>query len=180
MENQITLLSTSKVCKIEEKVIEALKSIKEDILPYNKICITERTYIINTKLAQMGNACGYDVCVNKNHCGGDHQSEWLYDMVWYKENSDNMLIEVPLVLEMEWSRFDKDIKYDFEKLLLSNSELRVMIFQKDSRDEVQKIGNNLIDRIKIFENKNKADKYLLIGMDTTGDGAFYIKPYHGE
>jgi hypothetical protein len=177
MENQITFINTPIISQIEEAVIEALKSITEEILPYNKICITERTYIINTKLAQIGNAYGYDVCVNKNHCDGDHQREWLYDMVWYKENSDNMLIEVPFVLEMEWSNFDKEIKYDFEKLLISNSELRVMIFQKKSKDEVYRIINEMIDRINVFKNKNEADKYLLIGMDISGDGAFYIKFY---
>ena len=57
------------------------------------------------------------------------ENEWLCDLIWYRINTNNRLESVPVVLESEWSMDDYEIRYDFEKLLLANSPVKVMIFQ---------------------------------------------------
>ena len=67
--------------------------------------------------------------------------EWLFDLHWYteKDNDHYFPLKLPLVVECEWKhkRYgandanDKygEIKYDFQKLVVSNAELRLMIFE---------------------------------------------------
>lgn len=61
--------------------------------------------------------------------------EYLYDLTILQQNaSNNATIKDPfvnktiLVLESEWGN-QKEIIYDFQKLLMSNSEYKVMVFQ---------------------------------------------------
>lgn len=66
--------------------------------------------------------------------------EWLYDLIWYTEDNARGYSpkDFPLLVESEWRNKrsgDKTgdkrsgIKYDFQKLLLSNTGLRLMIFR---------------------------------------------------
>lgn len=58
------------------------------------------------------------------------EQEWLYDMVWYMTEGQDLnerLTSIPLVMECEWSTASGKIEEDFEKLLLANADLRVMV-----------------------------------------------------
>lgn len=75
--------------------------------------------------------------------------EWLYDMISYQfnhgKNNHYTLTELYLVMECEWggrryrAKDDKDsygeVKYDFQKLLVCNSPLKLMVFRKHGNDE---------------------------------------------
>ena len=93
--------------------------------------------------------------------------EWLYDLVWYEDDQKKFytIKKTLLTAESEWTyRRPKDtiddnygaIKYDFQKLLLSNAELKLMIFRvsgKTKQDIKQKL-------IKLYDYFNNAiDKY---------------------
>jgi hypothetical protein len=82
---------------------------------------------IKEDIGQLGKNHNFDVCTSG--CEGKFEGEWLYDLIWYKNNNNNRLETVPLVLESEWSMDDFQIRFDFEKLLVANSPLKVMIFQ---------------------------------------------------
>ncbi len=86
--------------------------------------------------------------------------EWLYDLLWYTEDNEEGYcpLDFPLIVESEWEkkrREDKTgdkhsaIKYDFQKLLLSNAGLRLMIFQISKEDELNHLSeyfNNAITK----------------------------------
>ena len=77
---------------------------------------------------------------DKAHISGH---EWLYDMVCYKyENEHYALNDTILVMESEWKgkrtasdgHDDNDpygeVKFDFQKLLLSNADIKLMVYRK--------------------------------------------------
>ncbi len=86
--------------------------------------------------------------------------EWLYDLLWYTEDSNEGYYptDFPLIVESEWEKRrteDKKgdphsgIKYDFQKLLLSNTGLRLMIFQISEEEELNHLSeyfNNAITK----------------------------------
>lgn len=93
--------------------------------------------------------------------------EWLYDLVWYEDDQDKFytIKKTLLTAESEWTyRRPKDnvddnygaIKYDFQKLLLSNAELKLMIFRVSGKTK-QDIKQKLIDLYNYFNNA--IDKY---------------------
>jgi hypothetical protein len=94
----------------------------------------------------------------------DVESEWMFDLVWYKNNKNGYLEKTVLVLESELSdRSSKGLLYDFKKLLLSNAELRVMIcFGYGNNNSPQ----NVNEIITLFEESVKAYKNIEIGSRT--------------
>ena len=93
--------------------------------------------------------------------------EWLYDLVWYKDdlNESYIMKNTLLVVESEWAyKRPKDkiddkygaIKYDFQKLLLSNAKLKLMIFRVSGKTK-QDIKQKLIELYNYFNNA--IDKY---------------------
>jgi hypothetical protein len=81
---------------------------------------------------------------------GKFEPEWLYDLIWYKNNSEVRLETVPLVLESEWAYDYYDIRFDFEKLLLANAPLKVMVFQDGGHDTTEVLFSKLIAGINEF------------------------------
>ena len=79
---------------------------------------------------------------------GSDWHEWLYDVTICKQDGEEIL-ESYLVLESEWKTDDVSINEDFQKLLLSNSKFKVMVF--DSRKD---IIPNMLGQIKKYKNAN--------------------------
>lgn len=104
--------------------------------------------------------------------------EWLYDLHWYREIVPTCykLSQMPLVAESEWEWIRNEerkknkkkkhkgddpygaVKYDFQKLLVANAELRLMIFKKRVREYAQR---NKKVKPKTAEKCNKdLDEYF--------------------
>ena len=117
--------------------IEQIKSVVSNA--YNSVCEskdycnTNYTETIKIALGDLGEDFGYKVCTSTKD--KIFNGEWLYDLVWYKENEEGFLLEVPLVVESEWDKNLKALKFDFEKLLLAKSPLKLMICQANETDE---------------------------------------------
>ncbi|WP_455088434.1 hypothetical protein [Porphyromonas endodontalis] len=111
----------------------------------------ERTTKLFEVLTLMGDEKGYKVYSHslsenfmkehKNEKGEPKfvNREWLYDLLWYTEDNNEGYcpIDFPLIVESEWGKRRKEdkngdpysgIKYDFQKLLLSNTGLKLMVF----------------------------------------------------
>ncbi|MFZ1073440.1 MAG: hypothetical protein WAO21_08385 [Verrucomicrobiia bacterium] len=89
---------------------------------------------------------------------------WLYDLVWYCNDSGNYLSEVYLVLESEWGLAQSAIKYDFEKLLLAKATFKVMVFQAYDKN-ISGIFNLLEHGIKVFQKRSVDETYILAGYN---------------
>ena len=93
-----------------------------------------------------------------------HGGGWMYDLVWYCNNENWYLEKTVLILESELSdRSTKGLKYDFEKLLLSNADLRLMICFGAGNYNYPK---NVNDLIALFEESIKVYKNIAIGSRT--------------
>jgi hypothetical protein len=107
---------------------------------------------------QLGYQWGYWVCPDANQMTG----AWLYDLSWYRDKNEE-LVEVPMVLESEWSRHWKDIRFDFEKLLQAKAGIKVMIFDEGQTD-LEDIWQNLLSSIRAFGKPEEDECYLLAGF----------------
>lgn len=103
------------------------------------------------------------------------EREWLYDIVWYQEDSENRLIRIPLIVESEWGGNYSGIKYDFEKLLVGNAERRLMICQSKA-SQVDNLFIKFKDAINAFE-EDYNDRFLIAILDSDTESIFYYKTF---
>jgi hypothetical protein len=119
------------------------------------------TFFLKEKLAILGESYNFQVSV-----GGfkdDYNSEWLFDLVWFKEEvigDNSRLIDIPLVVESEWGIKLQDIKYDFEKLLVSRAAIRLMICESSKINLASRI-EYFKDAVNMFKMSQKGDFYLI-------------------
>ncbi len=102
---------------------------------------------------------------------------WLYDLVWYKETNGH-LSEVYLVLESEWGKYRTQIKYDFEKLLLAKSTLKIMVFQTNNR-EIEDLFEFLEEGIRAFPLLQTPDETYLLMAFNNDTFKFDLRQYNG-
>ena len=113
---------------------------------------------------------------------GFKKAEWLYDLHWFEEKkkSHYQQTSLPLVVECEWDwlrKKDKSgdkysaIKWDFQKLLVANADLRVLIFQlrdKDGQDLNKKLDEYFTETITGYRNLPVGSKFLFVAFDKDG------------
>lgn len=143
-----------------DKIINALKSVPCNI-PQNE-GDTVWTRAVKQVLGDLGRNMGFQVCAGG--MGEEFESEWLYDLIWYSENDEGCLCSVPLVVESEWGRQYKEIKLDFEKLLLARSQRKVMIFQATGDVKIEYF-KKLRRGIDSFCAENISETYILACFD---------------
>lgn len=147
---------------IETALFEALQKVVESYanLPteYNNKRGTWITAKIKEQIGEVGALLGYAIA------SSIHGGEWLYDVVWYKNNSDNCLETVDLVLESESSTKEHALKYDFEKILISSAKYKVFVcFNEPNIDYPANVNR----RIYFFEKSVNACKNLVSGEKVT-------------
>jgi hypothetical protein len=141
---------------IESEIITALSKIPSKL--GNKERDSRWTYKIKDVIGAIGE--------NNNFAPGFEERfdiGWLYDLIWYRNNDKNQLEEVFLVLESEWSLEFKNIKYDFEKLLVANAEYKIIIFQSKAEDTLHGIFSDLEDGIRAYKYPSYGT-YILAGI----------------
>ena len=131
------------------------------------------TYHLKKRIAELGTRKGYKITVGG--FGDEFAGEWLYDLVWFVEDKNGDLTNVPLIVESEWDKKFSGIKFDFEKLLVGNAERRLMICQSSKKDmnELFSKFKNAIDKFQ--ENKN--DRFLFAVLNYDTDNEFYFRTY---
>ena len=132
----------------------------------------ESTQVVLTTLCELGNNLGY------TSRSTDYIGEWLYDACWHQYDTSNRLISVPMVAECEWKDFNA-IVYDFQKLLLARSAVRVMVYDSKYADV-----NQLCEYINAF-NGAQGDTYLLAAGQSHYKLIFtmrlcYFWPFYGD
>lgn len=92
-----------------------------------------------------------------NNCGSNTGHEWLFDVIWYEQDSDGKFLDLILAAESEWHGHDK-IKEDFEKLLVARAKYRVMICEYDNISSILSEMRLWIDSFKCTQ---VGDRFLL-------------------
>jgi len=132
---------------------------------------------IKEDIGSLGVAHGWTVC--SSGFERRFEPEWLYDLIWYRNDGQKHLEDVYLVLESEW-REDKDhyaVRYDFEKLLIAKATLKVMVFQAWDVD-IAELFEFLERGIRAFKKGSADETYLLVGFNNNRD-AFDVRQIRG-
>jgi hypothetical protein len=160
--------------EIAKAIIKSFDSLPERLRAKNTKGDGAWTVQLKDDIGTLGEKHGWAVCAGgfKDRFDGG----WLYDLVWYRNNEKGHLVEVYLVLESEWGN-NTHIKYDFEKLHLAKSALKVMVFQTRSW-KIEKLFEFLVEGIRAWPKQSTDETYLLIAynIDT---GNFDIRQFDG-
>lgn len=130
----------------------------------------EWTRLLKEKLGRLGEE-KYNCKICASGFKDDFDSEWLYDLMWYKEVNDvkgPRLSDVPLVVESEWDKRFDSIRYDFEKLLLANARHRLFVCYVYEENQ----GNMFEyfrDAVDLYELNKVGDRYLIAILDYETD-----------
>jgi hypothetical protein len=159
----------SQLAHPETEIISAISSVPATILPGKGDGIW--TTAIKRSLITLGRTKGYDVCASgfPNECHG----EWLFDLIWYRNEPQEHLREIGLIMESELSIDPLKIKYDFEKLLAAKAPIKVMVFQ-DYQNNLPTLWSLLETGIRNFQTRPANEKYILAGYENAKD-AFSFK-----
>ncbi|MXZ00003.1 hypothetical protein F4Y93_04905 [Candidatus Poribacteria bacterium] len=99
--------------------------------------------------------------------------EFLYDVCFFVTGGrdpqgyftrQTPLKQALLVLECEWNQDNKEMLYDFSKLLLARSKLRAFVFYTDSSEKFDSTLEAVKALIDAFEQGAKSDRYLICGI----------------
>ena len=153
------------------EIVAAFRELEQELLKCpNQIphTSTEWTRLVLTILCDLGRRLGYMAGAKNNGF------EWLYDVTWCQFDSSKRLISVPMVGESEWGKLE-EIEYDFQKLLLARSAVRVMVCHtKQINGGAEGVGNLLCEHVGAF-NGAWGDTYLLIAYVDDSKTVFKFK-----
>lgn len=138
--------------EVTQSLREGTKELKPG--PYE----TPWTFAVKSSLIKLGKMKGYRVCASG--FPDVAEGEWLYDVVWFLENEQELLAQIPLVCESEWGNSLNHVKIDFEKLLLANSELKIMVCQT-GKESVESLIDYFVRAIQTFERPFYPEIYAI-------------------
>lgn len=169
------------VDKLSKLIIKELGDVTEVFFSFDTKVRPQRTRLIKDRLALIGhNEFNYKVYANglspnltQLNGGTFKNSEWLFDLHWYVEGKNPYTTtRLPLIMECEWQQKRKGdrkvpfsgIKYDFQKLLVSNAEFRLMIFKIKNSNDFNFLSEYFEDNISNYEHLLKNSKFLFIAF----------------
>jgi hypothetical protein len=148
----------------ENKLIELLNATEKEAHEKKITHDGNWTTLFKDRLGELGECSAYKYQICTSGFEGKYEREWLYDLVWYQENDQKKLIDIPLVVECEWKESLNEIKFDFEKLLLANSRYRLMICQSYQKNK-ESLKKYFEEAIQCYSLNRKADRYLIAILD---------------
>ena len=176
-------------------ILNELGELLSDFHSYSDLVRPQRTRLIKDRLSLLGKRAlpgkpEYKVYANRlseELCqanGGDFKNaEWLFDLHWYVEGDEPYTtVGLPLVMECEWNPRKKGvrgipysgIKYDFQKLLVSNADLRLMIFSVGGFNDLETLNLYFENVIANYKNLAEGSKFLFVAFFDK-ERTFYYK-----
>ena len=123
------------------------------------------TRSVKTKLCKIGRGFGYEVGASDVKLSERDYGEWLYDVTWRKyAGSPSNLVSAPLAAECEWHG-EGNVRDDFDKLLLAQANLRLMIFYGGDRESSEKIVRQLASKVFSFKAPPRWESWLLAAWE---------------
>ena len=83
-------------------------------------------------------------------------------MCWYKDkkDEDSIIEKISLVAESELSPKFSSVKIDFQKLLVANAELRLLIFTAKSQKQLERLKSHFDKAISNYQLLEKGSAFL--------------------
>ncbi len=108
-------------------------------------------------------------------------NEWLYDIHWYLDEGDGKGEKeinndhpkkypvdqycptgFPLAVECEWKEIEAEIKFDFQKLLFCNADLRLMIFRRREFKNIGSLSEYFIRAIEKYPKLCRGSRFAFV------------------
>ena len=93
--------------------------------------------------------------------------EWLFDVTCLHYDDEGYLLRVPLIAECEWGNED-EIADDFQKLIVSGADVRVMVFDGTYWNSSDSAFRFLCAYLAAFEGVEVDADYLLAAWTSEG------------
>ena len=189
---EVELFKSSK--DIAKDIIEEMNNNWENTFLDGGKIIKERlrTEKLFDLLTELGDKQGYKVYSHSSSdefrnapgTGNDKfvNREWLFDLCWYKEDETLKygLKSLDLAVESEWTNKRKEdkedpyggIKYDFQKLLVVNMGLGLMVFKvtKEGREKLSEYFEKVYDT---YEGNKTEILFIAFSTERKKDDTFY-------
>gem|GEM_PF-4072715 len=65
----------------------------------------------------------------RSDCRFQAGGEWLYDFTWIQYSRKGEMLAMPLAIESEYHRDQREVVYELEKLMASRALVRAVVFQ---------------------------------------------------
>ena len=108
-------------------------------------------------IGKIGQTLKWSVASGK-YPDADYLGDWLFDMTWYHADEQDQMLSLGMVLESEWGRYWTDIRFDFEKLLIADAPIKVMVFEEVEAPLV--LFGRLKERVTSYEGIKNGQTYL--------------------
>lgn len=123
----------------------------------------EKNKAIKSKFMLEGEKLGYRTRPSRT----TNAREWLYDFVWRRFDEHGNFVGVDLAMEIEVSDMNTGgIRYDFNKLLQSDSKYKILVFQLKTEPEVVSAIDALHTSSMAYSSKVAAE-FLICGWITS-------------
>jgi hypothetical protein len=168
-------LSIDSADEFENKIFEKLENFL--VNRTNEIWNSDRIFTqeVKNELREVSKSKGK---IASSNCRDADMGEWLYDFTGYNNREgDGLTLEnIFLTAEIEWGK-EYDVQYDFEKLVQSRANYRLMIFQAFAKDDIERIIEKLIGIANGFSFSQRDDKYMFAGWLNGENHKFYCHHY---
>ncbi|MBB4804949.1 hypothetical protein HNP38_000221 [Chryseobacterium defluvii] len=182
-------------------IIKALGQALTTFFSFDTTKRPQRTTLIKDTLTELGDkklngkpsykvySHGLSNHLRQSNGGKYKNTEWLYDLHWYTEADEPYIpTSLPLVVECEWNPKRKGdnivpysgIKYDFQKLLVANADLRLMIFIIKKDNDIFELDQYFDRAIDNYAHLKPNSKFLFIAFDERIKGFHYINKLKNE
>jgi hypothetical protein len=186
---------------VSKYIVKAIGQSLPTFFSYDTKKRPQRTTLIKDTLTLLGDrelegkqrykvySHGLSLDLRQSHGGQYKNNEWLYDLHWYTEAEEPYLpTSLPLVVECEWNPRKKGvrkipysgIKYDFQKLLVANAELRLMIFIIERDKDLIELDKYFDRAIDNYTHLEADSKFLFIAFDERINGFHYAEKLKQE
>ncbi len=155
----------------------------------------QHTNSIKLNMVILGHKLGYRVYTNgltqdqiSKIGNGFVNKEWLYDIHWYKDKKGEYYMPEILSLAAEselghWKKGDSSkmknpaVKFDFQKLLITNAELRLLVFKTRSKLELEELNLYFEKAIKAYPHLTKKSLFLFVCFEHETKNLFYCEKH---
>ena len=144
---------------IVNRIVAEFKKVEREAPRLTQKQWTEKVLITLCKLGKELGYTAWATGVPDEYCDGN---EFLYDASWHETDNCGRTISLPMVAECEWGN-SGEVDYDFQKLLLARSKVRVMVYWIAQRENQEETCDRLRKHVGTF-NGIEGDTYLLIGQ----------------
>lgn len=183
--------------KHSKKLVQLFQKISSGYIYEKKNARKPNTNSIKYNLVKLGHRLKYSVYANglteeqRQEQSKKHNficKEFLYDVHWYTDKKGSFYTpeNVALVVESELGdrrKGDKSkmpnpaIKFDFQKLLLSNAELRLMIFKTKNLLHLEELDAYFEQAITAYTLLKKKSAFLFICFVHDTKELYYTEKY---